>query len=293
MVVRPELLRYQNFEVASDGKANISWNPMSGRLIGITMRVGDDNEVPDQREFPLMYARVTEGALFSSGSVPYRLMNNSIYVFDGGTSSRRYRAWYVVTPKPLAQSTVVATSETPEELTIGTPLDYNGGTATTYDYILTVSATGTYGSFSKDESFYKDSLLRLDSDGSSVVVEGITSTFDSSYLSGIAIPCRKVGGITGSPFISESAHDDQKVSVLPWFPEEFYEALCYLAATKFTKVDAALDQAPHLAQKLQEFMRYISLEDRITPKTVVNLGNVSTGMARDTRGGLVSFGRVG
>jgi hypothetical protein len=66
-----------------------------------------------------------------------------------------------------------------------------------------------------------------------------------------------------------------------------------LAATKFTKVDAALDQAPHLAQKLQEFMRYISLEDRITPKTVVNLGNVSTGMARDTRGGLVSFGRVG
>jgi len=272
LAMRPELIRYQNIEVDAEGVAtNFAWSSTRGRVLAVTQRTGAEDTAPSEREIPLMYSRIHEGSISQQGGVSFRIINYKLHVFMKGRTGRHFRFWYLATPPPLAQASVLS-----------------------YPYVnndrIQVNSTATYGTLFPDTNFYSYALARVGWSNPSVVEITASSYSPTVPTTSVLLDVQPVGGVGGlfdDVFFFDAG---SKLSIIPWFPEEFYEALCYLAATKFTKVDAALDQAPHLAQKLQEFMRFISLEDRVTPKTVVNLGNVSTGMARDTRGGLGRFG---
>jgi hypothetical protein len=67
-------------------------------------------------------------------------------------------------------------------------------------------------------------------------------------------------------------------SLIPWFPGQFSELLCLMAAARFHKNDQSGEIIPELARLTQTWRQWLNAPDRSTPRRVINQGRVDTGI---------------
>ena len=91
------------------------------------------------------------------------------------------------------------------------------------------------------------------------------------------------------PF-SVTPSTDSVVSIQPWFPDQYTEAMSYLAAMQFKKISIAAAIAPEAFAKNAQFMNWAESDDLVTSDRVINRSSVKTGMIGNRFGNSTTYG---
>jgi hypothetical protein len=255
---RFELLNYENCDLVTEGnlsQLDIRWNSRRGELVGIFKRQqGDQFLTPTALEFRAFY-HPPEAGMELLGSTEYRIFGSTIYILRN-TTWPKWRFYYLRKPGTLNQGTVSA------------------ATANS----ITLPASPTYGSLDDYDDAYKSDYLRITA-GTGVGQTVRVTAYDRSTRIATVEPLEGDGDAFETVPTSSSTY-----SFLPWFPEEHCDALAYLTASHMKKVDLHAAIMGDMAMKMEEFQRYVALDDKVSPIRIVNTGRVQSGLMGETSG---------
>jgi hypothetical protein len=253
---RAELLDYENVLLDRDtSEIDFRWNSRRGTLVGIFTRPasGNGSETPTQREWRAFYHRPQSG-FERVGDVEYRIVRSRIYIMPQ-VFQTHWRVWWIRQPAPLSQGTLTA------------------GSTTT----ITLPASPTYGVTESTEDAYAGDYVHILTGPGAGTIARCTASSTSRVLTcepeqgeGVAFPVAPTSAST--------------YSILPWFPEEYGDALAHATAVRMTKIGEAETRIPEAAAKLHEFSDWATMDDQVSPISIIDLGNVNSGLMGDCRG---------
>lgn len=247
---RAEIMAYENAVLDTDTHVlDIRLTPSMGQVIGICPRSNVDDLTPTKREWTLMRYGPNQGDSFLEDRQYFPTTNGDIVLPD---QTRKYwRIWYLKEMAPLVQGTAAA------------------GSATS----ITFPASAAYGTSYAITDLYNGSILYISS-GTGAGQGARIVDFDGTTR---VATCESYSRSTGDAF-SVAPSTDSVFSVVPWFPGQFTELMCLMAAARFHKNDQSADIIPELARLTQTWRQWLNAPDRSTPRRIINQGRVDSGI---------------
>lgn len=248
---RQELLEYRNLTLDPQTNAfDYRWNSRRGTIIGLNTRPGSGTaaETPTQREWRAYFRKPQDGWELD-GSAEWNVVRSNIYLMND-SRYRYWRLWWMRQPGTPNQGTVSsATSST-----------------------IVLPASPTYGTLDTVDDAYAGDYLRILTGAAANTIVRVTA-WDATTRTATCQPLQGDGAAFPTVPTSTATY-----SFLPWFPVDFNEALCYLAATLMKRIDMADDVRATAERKYNEFKMFITAPDKVSPFRVIDLGNVDPGL---------------
>lgn len=254
--MRHEFLEYENVQLSSSttGQLDIRWNPQRGQIVWLTWR-NESDTTPSQEERIRILSRLRNKEAYTTLSSYYRNTSGEMFVYD--TSRTYWRIWYLRYPAPLHMATVATSGS-------------NSANA------LVMPSSATLGTVYARDDEYNGSRIYISSGTNSGYFARITDFTGSTRLATLASDT----AITGDAL--PSANDNTTVySILPWFPEEWHDLLCHLAAIKFKNRPGAMELQEDAASKLVAFTNWLDEQDETRSLGVRNEGNMPSYLDQD------------
>lgn len=250
---RPELLRWQDFGVNSDGTLDAIIPDKLGQLVIVTRAYTD---TPSEDEFSAAYIyRRTKRTESRYSPLAYERYQDTIRFFN--TQADIIRVWYMMNVPSLHYGAM-------------------GGGAIATNSDLWIARTPTVGRFDPTKNAYLHSRVHIYA-GTGIDNIGRISAIDDSF------PTPQYGRLAtvswNTPKVAATTLDSTtRYALVPWLPIQFSELLAHGAAMRFRKrAGASMMQGDYMRLR-ERFEEWLSAIDPSNPKPFIETGFSTLGL---------------